>query len=73
MTGELYWSGMKADVRKYVESWETCQRNKIESLKPARLLQPLPIPYQVWEELTMDFIEGLPKLVGYDSIMVVVD
>lgn len=30
-------------------------------------------PIQVWEDLTIDFIEGLPKSAGYNSIMAVVD
>nr|GEV43713.1 reverse transcriptase domain-containing protein [Tanacetum cinerariifolium] len=48
-------------------------RNKYSNLAPARLLQPLNLPEQIWEELSMDFIDGLPKSEGYSVIMVVVD
>jgi hypothetical protein len=37
------------------------------------LLEPLTIPNQHWEEVSMDFIIGLPKYEGNTVIMVVVD
>ena len=42
-------------------------------MAPAGLLQPLPIPCQVWDDITLDFIERLPASQGRDTIMVVVD
>ncbi|KAA0065996.1 Transposon Ty3-G Gag-Pol polyprotein [Cucumis melo var. makuwa] len=73
MSGELFWKGMKTDIKKYVEQCEICQRNKNEATKPAGVLQPLPIPDRILEDWTMDFIEGLPKAGGMNVIMVVVD
>ena len=37
------------------------------------LLQPLPIPDQKCESISMDFITGLPKVQGKDCIFVMVD
>lgn len=50
-----------------------CIQNKFDNQPNAELLQPIPVPHQVWSEVSMDFIEGLPRLEGKDSIMVVVD
>ena len=50
-----------------------CQQNKVETIKTPGLLQPLSIPSQCWEEVSMDFITGLPKSEGKSVIMVVVD
>lgn len=69
----FYWEGMKNDVKKFVVECEVCQRAKYEALSSAGLLQPLPVPSKIWEDLSMDFIVGLPKAKGYDTILVVVD
>ncbi|KAL4302318.1 hypothetical protein GQ457_10G018500 [Hibiscus cannabinus] len=69
----FYWVGMRSDVRQFVASCQVCQRMKSESLAPAGLLQPLLTPNQVFEDISMDFIVGLPKSNGKEAIFVVVD
>lgn len=43
---------------------DICQRAKASYSQPTGLLQPLSIPTQVLEHITMEFIEGLPKSEG---------
>lgn len=73
LIGELYWEGMKGDVKKYVAECLVCQQNKTLAMSPAGLLQPLEVPERIWEEITMDFVEGLPRSKGLDTILLVVD
>ncbi|RDX85271.1 hypothetical protein CR513_33545, partial [Mucuna pruriens] len=40
-------------------------------LKPKGLLHAMPIPNNMWEDVFVDFIGGLPEAKGADSIMVV--
>jgi hypothetical protein len=58
---------------RHVSECVTCQQNKSEHALLVGLLQPLPIPEQKWESISMDFITGLPKVQGKDCIYVVVD
>ncbi|PRQ33306.1 putative nucleotidyltransferase, Ribonuclease H [Rosa chinensis] len=67
------WPGLRRDVKLFVSSCDQCQRQNYESIHPPGLLQPLPIPEETWEDVSMDFVEGLPTSQGYNSIMVVVD
>ncbi|CAI5524929.1 unnamed protein product [Closterium sp. Naga37s-1] len=69
-----YWPGMAADVQQFVTSCDTCQRMKSSKQKKAGLLQPLPVPEQPWQVISLDFITGLPSTSrGHDSILVVID
>ncbi|MCH86608.1 hypothetical protein A2U01_0007467, partial [Trifolium medium] len=73
MAANVYWVGMKSAIQEYVRSCDVCQRQKYLASSPGGLLQPLPIPEQIWEDISMDFITGLPKSKGYEAILVVVD
>ncbi|RVW63788.1 Transposon Tf2-2 polyprotein [Vitis vinifera] len=70
---QFYWPKMYQAVQEYIKKCETCQKVKSETMPPAGLLQPLPIPCQVWDDITLDFIEGLPTSHGKDTILVVVN
>jgi hypothetical protein len=74
LKSRYWWYGMKRAIAEYVALCDHCQRVKAECQRPAGLLQPLKIPKWKWEEISMDFIVGLPKTQnGYDSIWVIVD
>jgi hypothetical protein len=70
---DFYWKGMRKDIKKLVRECDICQVNKPETIHPAGLLQPLPIPSRPWADISMDFIEGLPPSHGSTVILVVVD
>lgn len=73
LAANVYWVGMKGVVQEFVRSCDVCQRRKYLASSPGGLLQPLPIPERIWEDISMDFITGLPKSKGYEAIFVVVD
>jgi transposase InsO family protein len=70
---QYYWPGIKQQVEDWVKQCQLCQQAKHENTLPAGLLQPLPVPTRAWSDITMDFIDGLPKSEGYEVILVVVD
>lgn len=63
----------RQEITKYVQAGDLCQRIKTGNQFPQGLLQPLPVPDQIWEDISLDFVEGLPKSNEKYRIMMVVD
>lgn len=57
----------------FVRLCMTCQCNKTKALDLASLLQPLEVPSHVWEDISLNFIEGLPRVHGESVILTMVD
>jgi hypothetical protein len=56
-----WWTKMKIEIARYVARCDTCRRVKAIHMKTAGPLQSLPIPTWKWEDISMDFIVGLPR------------
>jgi transposase InsO family protein len=67
------WKGMRKDIETYIGGCAVCQRTKVPHSRPHGLLKTLEVPTRPWSDISMDFVEPLPKSKGYDSILVVVD
>jgi hypothetical protein len=73
LAGHFFWPRMKRDVERFVARCTTCQKAK-SRLNPHGLYLPLPVPNAPWEDISMDFVLGLPRTRrGRDSVFVVVD
>jgi hypothetical protein len=71
---QFAWPGMRTEVHAFVAKCDSCQRNKTSTQAPAGELQPLPIPNERWDTVTMDLITDLPVThAKHDSIVVFVD
>ncbi|KAL8089286.1 hypothetical protein AgCh_038908 [Apium graveolens] len=60
----FFWHNLKKSVISFIKNRPTCQKCNYDHSAYPGLLQPLHIPATVWEEITMAFIEGLPKSKG---------
>jgi hypothetical protein len=65
---------MKCETAHYVSECDTYRKIKPDYMEPGRLLQSLSILDRKWDDISMDFILGLPLTARkFDLIWVVVD
>ncbi|GKC06066.1 RNA-directed DNA polymerase [Tanacetum coccineum] len=70
---QFYWPKMERDVNRLLERCRTCHIAKTHSSN-AGLYIPLSVPVAPWEDVSLDFVLGLPRTQrAKDSVMVVVD
>jgi hypothetical protein len=70
----FWWPSLRQDVTSFISTCHSCQTNKPSNTAPAGLMQPVEIPDQPWECISMDFITSLPETKhGYTAILVFVD
>ncbi|KAJ0442289.1 putative nucleotidyltransferase, Ribonuclease H [Helianthus annuus] len=69
----FFWKGINKMVRRIVRRCDVCMRAKTENVASPGMMQPLPIPQMIFSDISVDFIGGLPRVKGKDTVFVVVD
>ena len=64
---------MRKDVERYVWNCHPCRRSKASRQSQFVVLKPNSGPDAPWQDLSMDFMVGLPQSQGYDAIWMVDD
>jgi transposase InsO family protein len=73
MAQHYYWPGMADDVKAYVQACPVCQRVK-STVQPRVDLHPLPVMSKPFEQITLDWLTGLPTTSqGFDGVLNIVD
>jgi hypothetical protein len=54
------WPKMRTDIDCYTCNCHTCQCMKLSRYAPFGVLRPLPILDRPWQDISMDFVTGLP-------------
>jgi len=57
------WPACRSNVAEFLRNCLTCARTKARLHRPYGLLAALPVPTRPWQDITLDFITGLPPSV----------
>jgi len=58
----FWWPNMKRKVSEFMYACLVCQKAKIKHQRSSSKLQPLEIPQWKWDNISMDFVVGLPTI-----------
>ena len=73
LEGRYYWPNLRRDVRRLVGRCSICTIGKLTKQNTGQYL-PLPVPDSPWQEVSLDFVLGLPRTRRqFDAILVIVD
>ncbi|GKB66300.1 gag-pol polyprotein [Tanacetum coccineum] len=73
LRANFFWPKLARDVEHFIRRCLLCHRAKSQ-LSPYGLYMPLSVLLAPWEDVSLDFITGLPRTQHHkDSVMVVVD
>ena len=73
LEGRYYWPNLRRDVRRLVGRCSICTIGKLTKQNTGQYL-PLPVPDSPWQEVSLDFVLGLPRTRRqFDARLVVVD
>ncbi|KAD7117254.1 hypothetical protein E3N88_04522 [Mikania micrantha] len=67
--GMFYWKGVAKLARQLIRECDVCKWAKHKNVASPGLLQPLSVPDNSFTDISMDFIGGLPKVKGRDTIL----
>jgi hypothetical protein len=74
LRAQFWWMRMKRETAHYKSECDTYRKVKANYMKHGGLLQPLSIPGWKWDDISMDFIVGIPLTARkVNSIWVIVD
>jgi hypothetical protein len=73
MLRQYAWPGLGVFINRYYGNCPECRRSRNIRLKPAGLLQLLPILERVWQHITMNFKSFPLDQNDHDAILVVID
>ena len=73
LESRYFWPHLRRDTRRLVGQCSTCIIGKMTKQNTGQYL-PLPVPDSPWQEVSIDFVLGLPRTRRHmDTILVVVD
>lgn len=64
LSRNFLWLGIRKETKQFVVECMEFQHQNIKNIHSSGLLQLMPIPIGVWQDIAMDFVEGLPPQTG---------